>query len=116
MSLQDRFDRQDAAVRAIERYQRTMKEGMRCEIDRDQFEMAFPPMDYNGARWTSADRFMENQIGSSYGSWRVWFNAGKGTYTIERGKLDETRRVWTSPDRRDRVAPQERGESNPTRF
>lgn len=97
-----------SAREMIASYQRRMKTGQRCTIDRHDFEDAFPPMDYNGAHWTSADRFMENQVGSAYGTWRVWHSPENGTYTIEKGEEGE-RRVWTSPDRRDLVPPEQRG-------
>jgi len=87
------------AIEEIEAYQRRMKEGMRVKIDARTFEAAFPPMDYNGVHWTSVDRFMENQVGSAYGTWRCWENFDDRSYTIERGS-EGTERVWTSPDRR----------------
>lgn len=89
-------------------YQRQMTTGQRCDIDADLFEQAFPSMSYDGYHWSSADRFMENQIGSSYGTWSVRHNRKSGFYTIIKGEEGE-HRVWTSPDRRHLVPPEQRG-------
>lgn len=88
-----------SARNEVANYQRQMKVGQRCTFDARLFEDAFPPMDYNGAHWTSVDRFMENQVGSAYGTWRCWENLDDRSYTIEKGEEGE-HRVWTSPDRR----------------
>lgn len=87
----------EKARRKIASWQSQMKVGMRCTVERDDFEAAFPPMDYNDSHWTSADRFMSQQMGSAFGTWRCWQSTETGNYTIERGE-EGPEMVWKSPD------------------
>lgn len=74
-----------------------MKPGQCLEIDVLELQL-IPGFEHNGARWTPADRILENIVGSAYThSYRV-HPSGR---TVVFMRHEETgRRYYESPDRR----------------
>ena len=75
--------------------------GQAIDIDQLELDMAVPGFECNDAVFTSADRVLENIIGSAY-EFGYHVNASLYSVTFYRLKqpLTDESRTYTSPDRR----------------
>jgi hypothetical protein len=79
--------------------------GQRVQVAWSTLRDAAPPMPllgWGGPMWTSAERIMENIVGSAH-EFRFWEDLPTGAVTFERLKqpLSGDTRTYVSPDRRE---------------
>ncbi|MEZ8054339.1 hypothetical protein [Vibrio atlanticus] len=78
----------------------SLEPGQCVELDIEYLELHLQSFTHNGHRFTSADRVLENIIGSSYElSYSETFDGKVRFYRLDK-PLPEGQRAYVSPDRR----------------